>query len=151
MLLHKNRKALFDYLVLDKYIAGIKLEGHEVKSIREGKVSFEGAFIFVREGEVILKNLYIGNYSKLGTKLPEDHTTRDRVLLLNKQEINSIKKEVAQKGRSAVPLALILKNNLVKLEFAIVKGKKEYEKKIAAKEKQIKRDLDAQARSYKNE
>jgi SsrA-binding protein len=151
MLLSKNRRAFYDYKILEKFMAGIKLTGAEVKAIREGKVSFEGSYVTVEGNEAILKSLYIGKYSKTGEKVGEDFFTRDRLLLLNRQEIDTIKKELKQKGKSAIPLAILLRNNFIKLEFAVVKGKKQFEKKHLEKERQIKKDLEKEARSYKNE
>ena len=151
MLLAKNRKALHEFSILEKYIAGVELYGYEVKAIREGKASFEGAFIELREGEVWLKNMYIGRYSKQSNDVTESDTRRPRKLLLNSQEIFEISKQLKEKGKTAIPLALILQNNLIKLEMSVVKGKKEFEKKEVAKERQIKRDLELEVRSYKNE
>jgi SsrA-binding protein len=151
MLLSKNRKAFYDYQIIEKYMAGIKLTGAEVKAIKEGKVSFEGSYIGIEGDSIVVKGLYIGRYSKMGDKVGEDFFTRDRVLLLKHNEIAAIRKDLKQKGKSAVPLALLMRHNLVKLEFAVVKGKKQFEKKHLEKEKQIKRDLEKEARSYKNE
>lgn len=142
MLLAKNRKALFNNEVLQTFMAGIVLYGYEVKAIKEGKVSFEGAYINIQSGEAFLTNLYIGPYSKQNQDLPENQTKRPRKLLLNKAELNTISREIAQKGHTAVPIALLLKNSLIKCEIAIVKGRKKFEKKVVAKERQIKKDLE---------
>ena len=145
MLLSKNRKALFNYQIIEKYIAGLVLYGYEVKSIKEGNVSFEGSYIKYQNDELFLINLYIGKYSKQSKVISHEYDSkRPRKLILNKKEILEIKKELDQKGKTAVPLALILKNNKIKLEIATVKGKKEFEKKQTAKEKQQQKDLDAQ-------
>ncbi len=149
MLLAKNRRALHDFSIIEKYTAGIELKGYEVKAIREGKVSFEGAFIELRGGDVWVNNLYIGPYSKQSQDISEYDEKAARRLLLNASEISQIARQLQEKGKTAVPLALILRNNLIKLELAVVKGKKEFEKKQVAKERQIKRDLDMEARAYK--
>lgn len=141
MLLAKNRKALHNYQIIEKFMAGIVLKGYEVKAIREGKANFEGAFVKVVDGKVVVTGLHIGKYSKQSQKVSEQEATRDRPLLLNKREIEKVKREVSQKGKTAVPIALLLKHNLVKLEIAIVKGRKKYEKKTVAKERQIQKDL----------
>lgn len=141
MLLAKNRKALYNNEVTEKFVAGIVLRGYEVKAIREGKASFEGAYVTVKNKEVFVVNLHIGRYSKQSQDVGEDETTRQRQLLLSKAEISVLEKETKQKGKTAIPLALILQNNLIKLELAIVKGRKEYEKKHLEKEKQIQKDL----------
>jgi SsrA-binding protein len=142
MLLAKNRKATFEYEILEKFTAGIVLNGHEVKAVREGTVSFEGAFVKLLSGRPCVVNMHIGKYSKQSQEIDKTDTTRSRQLLMNKIEIRKLQQELAQKGKSAIPLALILRNNLVKLELAIVKGRKKHEKKVVAKEKQIKKDLE---------
>lgn len=141
MLLAKNRKALFNFEVLDKLTAGIKLKGYEVKALREGKVNFEGSYVEVKNNEAFIKNLFIGKYSRQSQEVNDKETRRDRKLLLNAREIDALRKETAQKGKTAVPLALILEHNLVKLELAIVRGRREYEKKQVAKDRQVEKDL----------
>lgn len=148
LLLAKNRKALFDHIVLETFSAGIKLKGYEVKAVREGSVSFEGSYV-IRSGDHLeVLNLFIGRYSKQSKDFNETDAKRSRVLLLNKQEIEKVSAEIAEKGRTAVPLALVLKNNIIKLEFAVVKGKKDYEKKVVAKERQIARDLARDSKEF---
>jgi len=146
-LLAKNRKALFDYGIIDKYTAGIVLEGHEVKSIREGNVNFEGSYISMVENEPYVVNLYIGRYSKKSFDTKPFDPKRPRKLLLESKEINEISRALSEKGRTAVPLALVLSNNLIKLEIATVKGMKKYEKKQVAKEKQMEKDLQKEAKT----
>lgn len=147
MLLVKNRKAFFNHEIIEKYIAGISLFGFEVKAIREGKVSFETSYIRIEHGQAYIINLYIGSYSKQ-SKTPESYDEkRDRKLLLNKGELIEMQKLMNEEGKTAVPLAFILRNNKIKLELAVVKGRKEFEKKLVAKEKQIKKDLE---RDYRN-
>lgn len=147
-LLAKNRKALFDHAIIGRFDAGIVLKGYEVKAIKEGKVDFEGSYIRVLGKEAYAVNLNIGRYSKQSKESVFD-PKRDRKLLLNKNEILEVEREVSQKGKTAVPLALVLSNNRIKLEFAVVKGKKEYEKKQTAKEKQIKKDMKIQEKEYR--
>lgn len=146
-LLAKNRKALFDYGIIDKYTTGIVLEGHEVKSIREGNVNFEGSYISIVENEPYVVNLYIGRYSKKSFDTKPFDPKRPRKLLLESKEINEISRALSEKGRTAVPLALVLSNNLIKLEIATVKGMKKYEKKQVAKEKQMEKDLQQEAKT----
>jgi len=141
-LLAKNRKALFNHSIIDRYDAGVVLKGHEVKAIREGKVDFEGSYVRVIKGEVFLTNLKIGRYSKQSKEISPQDERRDRKLLLNKNEIKEINRELSEKGKTAVPLALVLSNNKIKLELAVVKGKKEFEKKQTAKERQLKKDME---------
>lgn len=124
------------------------LHGYEVKAIREGNVNFEGSYIKLQNNEVFLVNLYIGKYSKQSKNKEETDPKRIRKLILNRKEIIEMEKEIAQKGKSAVPLALLLKNGMVKIEIATVKGKKEFEKKDTAKEKQIQKDLAIETKNY---
>lgn len=149
MLLAKNRKALYNYEVLARFIAGIVLRGYEVKSIRESNANLAGAYIQIIEGEVYVTGMHVGKYSKLSQEIPDKELDRPRKLLLNKHEINQIKRHLSEKGKTAVPLALLLRNNLIKLELATVKGKKKHEKKIVEKERQIRKDLEKQIKSNK--
>ncbi|MBN1162794.1 SsrA-binding protein SmpB [Patescibacteria group bacterium] len=141
MLLAKNRKALYNYEIIEKFIAGIVLKGYEVKALREKKAGFEGSYVKLDNGKAVVVGLHIGKYSKQSKDFNEVSATRSRQLLLNKAELLKLERELSQKGKTAVPLSLLLKNNRVKLEFALVKGRKQYEKKHVEKERQIKRDL----------
>lgn len=149
MLLAKNRRALYDYEIIEKYLAGIDLRGFEVKAVRERKVNFEGSYVQVVGDEVVLVNLHIGRYSKQSQDVPDDDTRRTRRLLLTKREIEQIKRELQQKGKTAVPLALVLRNNMVKLEFAVVKGRKQRSKKQLEKERQIRKDMEKEVKEFR--
>lgn len=149
--LAKNRKALFNHSIINRYDAGIVLKGYEVKAIREGKVDFEGSYVRVVKGEVYLTNLKIGRYSKQSKEISPQDERRDRKLLLNKNEIKEINRELSEKGKTAVPLALVMSNNKIKLEFAVVKGKKEFEKKQTAKERQLKKDMEIERKQFRQE
>lgn len=142
MLLVKNRRATYEYEILDKYTAGLMLYGYEVKSVREGNVNFEGSLVTVMQGEAYVVNLHIGRYSHQSQKYNEKDARRTRKLLLNKKEVLKLAQSISLKGHFAVPLALILERNLVKLELAVVRNKKQYEKKQVLIERQIGRDLD---------
>ena len=150
-LLSKNRKALFNHSIIDRYDAGIVLKGYEVKAIREGKVDFEGSYVRLIKGEVFLTNLKIGRYSKQSKEISPRDEKRDRKLLLNKNEIKEINRELSEKGKTAVPLALIMSNNKIKLELAVVKGKKEFEKRQTAKERQLRKDMEIEKKQFKQE
>lgn len=141
MLLAKNRKALYDNELIDKYTSGIALFGYEVKAAREGNVNFEGSYVQIIKEEAFLVNLYIGAYSRQSQDIADSQMRRSRKLLLNRQEIDKIAKELQQKGKTAIPLALVLDHNLIKLELAVVKGRKKAEKKHLEKERQIHKDL----------
>ena len=142
MLLAKNRKALFNHEIIEEFQAGISLHGYEVKAIREGKVNFEGSYVQIVGDKPVVINMHIGQYSKQSQKVNELDQNRTRDLLLNKTEIEKLTKELAQKGKTAIPLALIITHNMIKLEFGIAKGRRKFDKKNVEKERQIKKDLE---------
>ncbi len=148
LLLVKNRSALHDHQLINQYVAGIVLKGYEVKAVREKKVSFDATYIQIFKDGPYVVNLFIGEYSKQSQKGLEKNTKRARKLLLNNSEIAEITRELDQKGRTAIPLAIVLLNNRIKLEFAVVKGKKEYEIKRVAKDRQIKRDMQVEFKDF---
>jgi SsrA-binding protein len=150
LLLAANRKALHDHTIIDKYVAGVVLKGYEVKALREKNVSFEGAYIQILGRVPVLVNLHIGEYSKQSNKKGgfAESPRRSRNLLLNKKEIMDIDRKLKTKGITAVPLALLVQHNLVKLEFAVVKGKKEFEKKQVTKERQMDRDMQIEFKDF---
>ncbi len=131
-------------------MGGLLLKGYEVKAVREGKVNMEGSFIKFEDGALVVTNMHIGKYSKQSQNYIEEMSRVSRKILVTKQELQKIAKDLQEKGKTAVPLALVLRNNLIKIEFAVVKGKKKEEKKQVAKERQIKRDLEIQVKSLKN-
>lgn len=148
-LLSKNRKALFNHSLVKRFDSGVVLKGYEVKAIREGKVDFEGSYIKIVKGEVFVVNLNIGRYSKQAKEMGTYDEKRDRKLLLNKNEILELNRDISEKGKTAVPLSLVLSNNRIKLELAVVKGKKEFEKKQTAKERQIRSDMQKEAKELR--
>ena len=137
----KNRRATFDYELVETFTAGIVLTGTEIKSIRQGKVGLTDTYCMVINGEVWVKNLYIAEYS-FGSY--NNHTThRDRKLLLNRKEIRRIAKDNLQPGYSIVPLRLFInERGLAKLVIAIARGKKQYDKRQSIKEREDKRAID---------
>lgn len=129
-----NRRARHDYEILSVYQAGIALAGSEVKSLRAGKVSLGDAYAVAENGEIFLTNLHIPPYDK-NTTTPLDPRRR-RKLLLHRAEINRISRAVAQKGVTIVPLRIYFDRGLAKVEIALARGKKKYDKreKIKAKD-----------------
>jgi SsrA-binding protein len=124
----KNKKALFKYEVIESYIAGICLIGTEVKSIREGKISFSDSYCFFDGKELILKNFHISEYEN-GT-FDKHEPLRDRKLLLTKKELRKLKEKVKDVGLTIVPIKIFInEKNLVKFDIALVKGKKQFDKK----------------------
>lgn len=133
-----NKKAGFEYFILDKFVAGIALEGSEVKSIRAGSVSINDTYVSLRNGEAYIINMYIKPYAYAKTFVPEER--RSRKLLLNKSELKELIGAVSQKGQTVVPLKLFFEGNLVKLEIAICKGKKLYDKRETIKKRDLERE-----------
>lgn len=135
----KNKKALFKYEVIESYIAGICLIGTEVKSIREGKISFSDSYCFFDDKELILKNFHISEYDN-GT-FDKHEPLRDRKLLLTKKELRKLKEKVKDVGLTIVPIKIFInEKNLVKIDIALVKGKKQFDKRNSIKDKDLKMD-----------
>lgn len=137
----KNRSAYYEYFIDDKYTAGIMLLGTEIKSIRDGRATFNDAYCLYQDGELWIKNLHIAEYSH-GT-VNNHEPLRDRKLLLNKRELkkweNRLKKE---KGYTIVPLRLFFNDkNLAKLEIGLGKGKKLHDKRESIKQKDTEREM----------
>ena len=139
----KNKRAEFDYLLMDKYTAGIVLTGTEIKSIRKGKASLVDTYCYVRGGEVWVKNMYIAHYEQ--GSYNNHMERRDRKLLLNRKEIRKIQQAVKSPGFSIVPTLLFVdEKGLAKLDIHIARGKKEYDKRETLKEKEDRRNIDRQ-------
>ena len=137
-LIANNKKARHDYFIEDTYEAGIELFGTEVKSLRMGKCSIKESFIRIEKNEVILYGMHISPYEK-GNIFNKD-PLRSRKLLLHRQEINKIMGKLATKGYTVVPLQVYLKGSLVKVEIALAKGKKLYDKREDIAKKDQKRE-----------
>ena len=135
----RNRKANYEYFVLDKYECGIELKGTEIKSLRNNSGDIKDSFGIIRNNEVYLLNMYIAKYDK-GNQFNHDER-RTRKLLLHKQEIRKIRKSIEQEGLTLVPIAIYLKGNHAKVELGVCKGKKLYDKREAIKEKDLAREL----------
>ena len=137
-----NKKAKFDYEIVEKLEAGIVLEGSEVKSVRAGHVNMGDSFCFVEGGELFLKNCRILAYDK-ATILPPDEL-RSRKLLLHKREIERMIGKSREKSLTVVPLAMYFKGRRVKVEIALARGKRSYDKKQTIKDRDIGRDMQRQ-------
>ncbi|RXK87443.1 SsrA-binding protein SmpB [Filimonas effusa] len=135
-----NRQAYFNYYIEDKYVAGIVLLGTEVKSIRDGKVSFNDAFCLFDDGELWVRGLYIAEYAR-GTS--NNHiAVHDRKLLLTKRELKKMGVKMKEKGFTIVPLRVFLnEKNLVKVEIGLGRGKKLHDKRDTIKQRDADRDL----------
>lgn len=141
-----NRKARHLYEFLDTVEAGIVLVGPEVKSLREGKVSFKDSFVFFRGREAWISGLYIAPYGNAGYAQPD--TERERKLLLHVSEINSLAARVEQKGLTLVPWKMYFKNGKVKVEVALGKGKKLYDQREDLKRRAEDRDTAREMSRY---
>ena len=138
-LITDNRKARFDYEILEKYEAGLVLTGSEIKSIREGAVNLKDSYIAFRQGEAFLQNSHISEYkaSSYNNHEPE----RLRKLLLHKSEISKIMGKVQEKSLSCIPLKLYFKKGRVKVEIGLGRGKKSHDKRQSIKKKESDREL----------
>jgi len=136
-----NKKAKFDYQLLETLEAGLVLTGQEVKSIRQGQASLQGAYVTLNQkNEASLLNANVPAY-KMAGPLPDYDPTHSRKLLLNKKEINYLKGKLQQIGLTLIPLSLYTKHKKIKLELALAKGKKKFDKRRTIKEREEKRNV----------
>lgn len=135
-----NRQAYFNYSIEDKYVAGIVLLGTEVKSIREGKLSFNDAFCLFDDGELWVRGLFIASYTH-GTAYNHIEV-HDRKLLLNKKELKKIQAKIKEKGYTVVPLKVFFTDkNLVKVEIGLGRGKKLHDKRETIKNRDVEKEI----------
>jgi SsrA-binding protein len=135
-----NKRAKFDYELLDKYEAGLVLYGHEVKSIKTGHISLKGAFVTIHNGELYLTNALIPLYQHAGN-IKDYDPNRSRKLLLKKSEIRTLIGKKTQTGLTLVPIRVYTKRNLVKLEFALARGKTKHDKRHTIKKRETERNI----------
>lgn len=147
-LIADNKKSYFDYYIEDRFVAGVVLQGNEVKSVRAGRVNLRDSYVTIKNDEVWLLGAHISRYEKADT-LNKIDERRTRKLLLNKTEIKKLEKAVKIKGYTIVPTKMMLVDNFVKLEIAIAKGKELHNKKDALKEKDLRREADRELKNYK--
>lgn len=138
-IISSNKKVNFEYFVLEKYEAGIKLSGTEIKSIRENKVNINDTYVVIRNGKPFIINMFIGKYSHGNIFNHEER--RDRELLLHKHEAVKLSTKVKLEGLSIVPTKLYFDGSLVKVEIALCKGKKLMDKRQTLKEEESKRNI----------
>ena len=142
----KNRRATFDYEIVEKFTAGIVLTGTEIKALRQGKAGLTDCYCLCENREVWIKNMYIAEYS-YGSY--NNHSThRDRKLLLNRKEINRLAKGAEQPGFSIIPLRVFIdERGYAKVDIAIARGKKMYDKRQSIKEREDKRNIQRMMRT----
>ena len=136
----KNKQASFQYELLDKYVTGLVLKGTEIKSIREGKVNLQDGYVYFTDHEAFVKGININTFSE-GTHFNHEQA-RDRKLLLKKNEIRRLRTSIEEKGLTIVPVRLFINDRgYAKLEIAVARGKKIYDKRESIKERDVKREL----------
>ena len=143
----RNKRATFDYIVLDRYTAGIGLTGTEIKSIRAGKAGLVDTFCYIHNGEVWVKNMYVAEYDRgsYGNHLPR----RDRKLLLNRREIRALAEATKAPGFTLVPMRLFINDDgRAKVDVALCRGKKEFDKRASLREKDDRREMDRAIKRY---
>lgn len=138
-LIAENRKVRFDYFIEETYECGIELQGTEVKSVKNGSISFLDSFAEIINGEVWLKNFHISEYSF--SSVFNHNPDRPKKLLLHKEEIKRLTRKIDVKGYTLIPIDFYLKNGRVKVTLGVCKGKKQFDKRATIKDRDIKRDL----------
>ena len=143
----RNKKASFEYFFVDNFTAGIVLTGTEIKSIRMGKASLVDTFCYINNGEIWVKGMNISPY--FYGSYNNHESKRDRKLLLNKHEIKNLQEATKQVGFTIIPTLLVIdEHGRAKLDIALAKGKKEYDKRQTLKEKEDKREMDRARKRY---
>lgn len=135
-----NKRATFEYSFLEKYSAGIQLSGTEIKSVRAGKVNFTDSFCVIHEGEIFVKNMHISHYTE--GSYNNEEPKRTRKLLLTKKEIKKLTTKMKEKGLTIVPVRIFInERGFAKVDIALAKGKKSFDKRQDLKEKDIRRQM----------
>lgn len=142
-----NRKAKFDYFIEEEYEAGIVLTGTEIKSVRGGHCNIKDSYGIVRNGEVYLLNMFIGQYKE--GNIFNHNETRTRKLLLHKKEIKKISQYIEVDGLTIVPLKLYFKDNILKVLIGVCRGKKNFDKRESIKERDIKREVQKNLKNFR--
>lgn len=136
----KNRSATFEYAIEDKLTAGIVLTGSEIKSVRNGKVSFNDSYCIFHKGELWIKSLHIAEYVNAG--YAGHDPVRERKLLLNKRELKKWEQKIKEKGLTIIPLSMYInENGFAKLDIALAKGKKLHDKRESIKKRDVEREI----------
>ena len=146
-LVGKNKKAFHEYEILDRFEAGIALQGSEVKALRERKISLKESYARIKGGEAWLENCHIGPYSHGG--LAGHEPLRPRKLLLHRREINKLAAKIVRRGFTLVPLSVYFKNGNVKVEIALARGKQIHDKRESSRRKTIEREVQTELKRRK--
>jgi SsrA-binding protein len=142
-----NKKVAFNYEVLTRYEAGVVLNGYEVKALRAGKAHLNSAYVLIRNGEVFLRNAYIAYFQEANTP-KHYHPERERKLLIKKTEIKEIEKKLNTAGLTLVPIKWYNKKRNIKIEIALVRGKKKADKRQDIKKRDVKREIERTLKSH---
>jgi SsrA-binding protein len=142
-----NRKARHEYEILENVEAGLVLLGSEVKSLRAGRANLGDAYAVVRQGEIWVIDMHISPYEK--NTIQQLDPLRERKLLLNRSEIRKLTRRVEEKGFTLIPLRLYFKNNIVKVDLGLARGKRQYDKKEAIAKRDAQRDMEREQKKYK--
>lgn len=142
-----NRKASFEYFILDKYEAGIKLKGTEIKAVRAGSININDSYVIIKNGKVEIINMFIGKYEQGNIFNHDERRTRE--LLLHKKEIMKLFNKIKLEGLTLIPLKAYFNEGLLKLEIGLCKGKKLYDKRQSLKEADEKRKIEKTLKNYK--
>ena len=145
-LIAKNPVAYHNYNIEDTFEAGIVLTGTEIKSIRNGNCNIKDCYAIIKNGEVFLLNMYVGQYKE--GNIFNHSETRSRKLLLHKKEIKKLDEGIKLKGITLVPVKLYFKNNKLKVSLAVCRGKKDYDKRESIKQRDIKREVAKTLKNY---
>ena len=140
MSLAQNKKALFDYEVLEKFEAGLVLTGQEVKSVKNGQINLKGAYVTFHNNEAFLLNAHVSAYQPAG-KLTDYDPTHSRKLLLRQREIRYLRGKSEEKGLTIVPISVYTKHRFVKVEIAVARGKKQFDKRETVKKRELDREV----------
>jgi SsrA-binding protein len=136
----ENRRARFDYQFLENFTAGLVLKGTEIKSIREGKAGLSDSYCYFKNGELFIKNMHVTEYSE--ASFYNHEPMRERKLLLNKQELSKLEKKVKDQGLTIIPVRLFInEKGFAKLEIALSKGKKQFDKREDIKKRDLEREI----------
>lgn len=141
-ILATNKKASHDYEFLEKFEGGLKLTGPEVKSVKGGHIQLRSAFLHVRGGELWLKGAHVSKYGPAGEQ-PGYDPARDRKVLVHRRELRRLIGKTQEKGLTIVPISVYTRASLIKLEFALARGKKQYEKRETIKKRDVQREMRA--------
>jgi SsrA-binding protein len=145
-ILQKNKKAFFNYEIVESLECGIVLEGTEVKSLRNGKFSFADAYVRIIKGELVLIGLHISTYTH--GNINNHEPDRNRILLASKQEIKRLRRKVDEKGLTLVPTKIYLKKGLIKVEVSTARGKRVHDKRNAIRERDLNREAQRNIKQY---